>query len=52
MKKKLIEMNVELFEEIENSAAKENRSVNKEIIHRLEKSIENDKRTKTEGKSN
>lgn len=39
MKKKLIELPKDLFEQIEKSAAKNERSVNKEITFLLKKSI-------------
>ena len=42
MKKKLIEIPKELFEKIEYSAKKNDRSVNKEITYLLKKAIGND----------
>lgn len=41
MKKKLIEMKLELFKRIEASAKENDRSVNKEINHLLKKSLNN-----------
>ena len=41
MKKKLIEMNDNLFKEIVKSAKKNDRSVNKQIIYMLKKSLAN-----------
>jgi uncharacterized protein involved in propanediol utilization len=40
MKKKLIEMPVELFKKVEVSAKKNDRSVNKEIIHLLKNAVD------------
>ena len=42
MKKKLIEIPEELFKQIEYSAKKNERSVNKEITYLLKKAISND----------
>jgi hypothetical protein len=39
MKKKLIEIPKELFDKIEESAKKNERSVNKEIIHLLKNAV-------------
>lgn len=41
MRKKLIELSDELFKRIEDSAKKNERSVNKEIAFLLKKSLEN-----------
>jgi len=40
MKKKLIEIPTELFKQIEESAAQNDRSVNKQINHLLKKALE------------
>jgi len=40
MKKKLIEMPLELFKKVEKKAIKDNRSVNKEIVHLVKKGLD------------